>query len=106
LFYGQKISEPVETHRPRGRIDALAVLERHTSYVDRTLRGFQSQTAELKIEGAYEPCESSLAGAVAAATSVDIPAHAIGRVVVEMAVAWVGAAGPFATTTCPRAEIT
>jgi len=121
-----------------------AVLERHTSYVDRMLRGFQSQAAELKIEGVYEPCESSHAGAVAAVdrvlarnpgvtglvvhnevalpgviaalrdrgrvvpddvsvvavcpldvavgqplplTSVDIPAHAIGRVAVEMAVA-------------------
>ena len=131
-----------------------AVLERHTSYVDRMLRGFQSQTAELKIEGVYEPCESSHAGAVAAVdrvlarnpgitglivhnevalpgvlatlhdrgrvvpddvsvvavcpldvavgqplplTSVDIPAHAIGSVAVEMAMARIAGDQPAET---------
>ncbi len=121
-----------------------AVLERHTSYADRMLRGFTAQTAELGIDGVYEPCESSHPGAVAAVdrvlarmpgvtglvvhnevalpaviatlrergravpddislvavcpldvavgqhlplTSVDIPAHAIGRIAVEMAMA-------------------
>jgi DNA-binding LacI/PurR family transcriptional regulator len=121
-----------------------AVVERHTSYADRMLRGFTAQTAELGIDGVYEPCESSHPGAVAAVdhvlarmpgvtglvvhnevalpaviatlrerglavpddislvavcpldvavgqylplTSVDIPAHAIGRIAVEMALA-------------------
>jgi DNA-binding LacI/PurR family transcriptional regulator len=121
-----------------------AVVERHTSYADRMQRGFTAQTAELGIDGLYEPCESSHAGAVAAVdevlsrmpavtglvvhnevalpaiiatlrerglsvpgdislvavcpqdvavgqplplTSVDIPAQAIGRVAVEMAMA-------------------
>jgi DNA-binding LacI/PurR family transcriptional regulator len=131
-----------------------AVIERHTSYADRMLRGFTEQTAELGLEGVYEPCESSHAGAVAAVdrvlarmpgvtglvvhnevalpgviatlrergrsipedvsvvavcpqdialgqplplTSVDIPADAIGRVAVEMAMARVAGEQPTET---------
>jgi DNA-binding LacI/PurR family transcriptional regulator len=131
-----------------------AVMERHTSYADRMLRGFTEQTAELGLEGVYEPCESSHAGAVAAVdrvlarmpgvtglvvhnevalpgviatlrergrsipedvsvvavcpqdialgqplplTSVDIPADAIGRVAVEMAMARVAGEQPTET---------
>lgn len=131
-----------------------AVLDRHTSYADRMLRGFTAQTAELAIAGIHEPCESSPAGAVAAVdrvlarmpevtglvvhnevalpaviatlreraiavpegisivavcpldvavgqplplTSVDIPAHAIGRVAVEMAMARVAGDQPAET---------
>ena len=131
-----------------------AVIERHTSYADRLLRGFTEQTAELGLEGVYEPCESSHAGAVAAVdrvlarmpgvtglvvhnevalpgviatlrergrsipedvsvvavcpqdialgqplplTSVDIPADAIGRVAVEMAMARVAGEQPTET---------
>jgi len=131
-----------------------AVLERHTSYADRMLRGFTAQTAELGIDGVYEPCESSHTGAVAAVdrvlarmpgvtglvvhnevalpaviatlrergrvvpddislvavcpldvavgqplplTSVDIPAHAIGRIAVEMAMARVAGEQPAET---------
>lgn len=131
-----------------------AVLERHTSYADRMLRGFTAEAAELGIEGVSEPCESSPAGAVAAVdsvlarlpgvtglvvhnevalpaviatlreraiavpddisvvavcpldvavgqplplTSVDIPAHAIGRVAVEMAMARVAGEQPAET---------
>jgi DNA-binding LacI/PurR family transcriptional regulator len=131
-----------------------AVIERHTSYADRMLRGFTAQTAELGLEGVYEPCESSHAGAVAAVdrvlarmpgvtglvvhnevalpgviatlrergrsipedvsvvavcpqdiaigqplplTSVDIPADAIGRVAVEMAMARVAGEQPTET---------
>jgi DNA-binding LacI/PurR family transcriptional regulator len=47
-----------------------AVLERHTSYADRMLRGFTAETAALGIDGVYEPCESSPTGAVAAVDSV------------------------------------
>ena len=132
-----------------------AVLERHTSYADRMLRGFQAQAAAApRIEGVYEPCESSHAGAVDAVdrvlaripdvtgvivhnevalpgvvaalrdrglavpgdisvvavcpydvavgqplplTSVDIPAHAIGRVAVEMAMDRIGGDQPAET---------
>jgi len=131
-----------------------AVIERHTSYAGRMLRGFTEQTAELGLEGVYEPCESSHAGAVAAVdrvlarmpgvtglvvhnevalpgviatlrergrsipedvsvvavcpqdialgqplplTSVDIPADAIGRVAVEMAMARVAGEQPTET---------
>jgi DNA-binding LacI/PurR family transcriptional regulator len=131
-----------------------AVIERHTSYADRMLRGFTEQTAELGLEGVYETCESSQAGAVAAVdrvlarmpgvtglvvhnevalpgviatlrergrsipedvsvvavcpqdialgqplplTSVDIPADAIGRVAVEMAMARVAGEQPTET---------
>lgn len=131
-----------------------AVIERHTSYAERMLRGFTEQTAELGLEGVYETCESSHAGAVAAVdrvlarmpgvtglvvhnevalpgviatlrergrsipedvsvvavcprdialaqplplTSVDIPADAIGRVAVEMAMARVAGEQPTET---------
>jgi DNA-binding LacI/PurR family transcriptional regulator len=131
-----------------------AVVQRHTSYADRMLRGFTAQTAELGIDGLYEPCESSHAGAIAAVdrvlarmpgvtglvvhnevalpaiiatlrergrtvpddislvavcpldiavgqplplTSVDIPAHAIGGVAVEMAMARVAGKQPAET---------
>ena len=131
-----------------------AVLERHTSYADRMLRGFTAQTAALGIEGLDEPCESSHAGAIAAVdrvlarnpaitglivhnevalpavvatlrgrgrsvpddvsvvavcpqdvavgqplplTSVDIPATAIGRIAVEMALARVDGNQPAET---------
>jgi DNA-binding LacI/PurR family transcriptional regulator len=131
-----------------------AVLERHTSYADRMLRGFAAETAALGIEGVYEPCESSPTGAVTAVdgvlarmpgvtglvvhnevalpavvatlreravavpddislvavcpldvavgqplplTSVDIPAHVIGRVAVEMAMARVAGEQPAET---------
>jgi len=47
-----------------------AVVERHTSYADRLRRGFTTQIAELDIEGVYEPCESSHAGALAAVDRV------------------------------------
>jgi DNA-binding LacI/PurR family transcriptional regulator len=131
-----------------------SVVERHTSYADRMLRGFTAQTAELGIDGRYEPCESSHAGAVAAVdsvlaqrpgvtglvvhnevalpaviatlrergravpddvsvvavcpqdvavgqplplSSVDIPATAIGRIAVEMALARIGSEQPAET---------
>ncbi len=131
-----------------------AVLERHTSYADRMLRGFTAQIAELGLEGIYEPCESSPTGALVAVdqvlqrmpdvtamvvhnevalpavigtlrergkvipddislvavcpldiavgqpiplTAVDIPALAIGRVAVEMAVARVAGTLPAET---------
>ena len=131
-----------------------AVVERHTSYAETMLRGFTAQTAELGIDGLYEPCESSPAGAIAAVdrvlarmpavtglvvhnevalpaiiatlrergltvphdislvavcpldvavgqplplTSVDIPAQAIGRVAVEMAMARVAGELPAQT---------
>jgi DNA-binding LacI/PurR family transcriptional regulator len=131
-----------------------AVVERHTSYADRMLRGFTAQTAELGVEGIYEPCESSPAGAIAGVdrvlarmpavtglvvhnevalpaiiatlrergrtvpddislvavcpldvalgqplplTAVDIPAQAIGRVAVEMAMARVAGELPAQT---------
>ncbi|MGW6131770.1 LacI family DNA-binding transcriptional regulator [Cellulomonas sp. NPDC055163] len=131
-----------------------AVLERHTSYADRMYRGFTQQSAELGLDHAYEPCESSHSGAVDAVdrvlarmphvtglvvhnevalpaviatlrergravpddlslvavcpqdialgqpvplTSVDIPAHAIGRVAVEMAMSRVAGDQPAET---------
>ena len=121
-----------------------AVLERHTSYADRMLRGFTAETRELGLVAVAVSCESSHTGAIAAVdevlesmpdvtalvvhnevalpaviatlrergrrvpddmslvavcpedvavgqplplTSVDIPAHVIGRVAVEMAMA-------------------
>jgi len=121
-----------------------AVLERHTSYADRMLRGFTAESTELGLDTIAVSCESSHTGAIAAVdqvlermpdvtalvvhnevalpaviatlrergrsvprdislvavcpedvavgqplplTSVDIPAHAIGRVAVEMAMA-------------------
>lgn len=124
-----------------------AVLERHTSYAERMMRGFTAEAAEAGLAAVVEPCESSMAGAVGAVdrvlerlpdvtgvvvhnevalpwvvatfadrgrhvpedvsvvavcppdvavgqplplTGVDIPAHAIGRVAVEMAMARVG----------------
>jgi DNA-binding LacI/PurR family transcriptional regulator len=130
------------------------VLERHTSYADRMLRGFTAEIAELGIDGIYEPCELSQAGGVAAVervlgrmpgvtglvvhnevalpavvatlrdrsvavpddisliaicpldvavgqplplTAVDIPAHVIGRVAVEMAMARVAGEQPAET---------
>lgn len=130
------------------------VLERHTSYADRMLRGFTAETADLGIDGIYEPCELSQAGGVAAVgrvlgrmpgvtglvvhnevalpavvatlrdravavpddisliaicpldvavgqplplTAVDIPAHVIGRVAVEMAMARVAGEQPAET---------
>ncbi|MFC8191789.1 LacI family DNA-binding transcriptional regulator [Cellulomonas sp. NPDC057328] len=131
-----------------------AVLERHTSYADRMLRGFTQEVADAGLEGVTEPCESSMAGAVEAVdrvlerlpdvtglvvhnevalpwvvatlrdrgrhvpddvsvvavcppdvatnqplplTSVDIPAHTIGKVAVEMAMARVEADEPAET---------
>ena len=121
-----------------------AVLERHTSYADRMLRGFSLEAAALGLTSTVQPCESSHSGAVEAVdavlarmpdvtgvvvhnevalpavlatlrergrhvpddmsivaicphdvavgqptplTAVDIPAHTIGRVAVEMAMA-------------------
>ncbi len=121
-----------------------AVLERHTSYAERMMRGFTRGAADAGVEGVVEPCESSTVGAVDAVdrvlsrlpdvtgivvhnevalpwvlstlrdrgrhvpddvsvvavcppdvalgqplpvTSVDIPAHTIGKVAVEMAMA-------------------
>ncbi|HEX5331599.1 MAG TPA: LacI family DNA-binding transcriptional regulator [Cellulomonas sp.] len=131
-----------------------AVLERHTSYADRMLRGFTAESRELGLVAVAVSCESSHTGAIAAVdqvlesmpdvtalvvhnevalpaviatlrergrrvpddmslvavcpedvavgqplplTSVDIPAHAIGRVAVEMAMARVEAEQPAET---------
>ena len=121
-----------------------AVLERHTSYAERLLRGFRSAVAELDVDAVHVSCESSQTGAVEAVdrlltdmpdvtavivhnevalpyvvaalrergcstpenvsvlavcpadvadaqpvplTSIDLPAHTIGRVAVEMTMA-------------------
>ena len=121
-----------------------AVLERHTSYAERLLRGFRSEVAERGVDAVHVSCESSQTGAVEAVdqlladmpdvtavivhnevalpyvvaalrargcstpenisvlavcppdvadaqpvplTSIDLPAHTIGRVAVEMAMA-------------------
>jgi len=139
-----------------------AVLERHTSYADRMLRGFTAQSAELGLVTVAVSCESSHTGAIAAVdqvlermpdvtalvvhnevalpaviatlrergrrvpddislvavcpedialgqplplTSVDIPAHVIGRVAVEMAMARVEGEQP-AETRLLRAVLT
>ncbi|QCB94279.1 LacI family DNA-binding transcriptional regulator [Cellulomonas shaoxiangyii] len=131
-----------------------AVLERHTSYAERMLRGFTQEVADAGLEGVFEPCESDMAGAVASVdrvlerlpdvtglvvhnevalpwvvatlrergrrvpddvsvvavcpadvatnqplplTSVDIPAHTIGKVAVEMATARIEADQPAET---------
>ena len=121
-----------------------AVLERHTSYAERLLRGFRAEAAQLDVHAIHISCESSQTGAVQAVdrlltempdvtavivhnevalpyvvaalrergcntpenisvlavcpadvadaqpvplTSIDLPAHTIGRVAVEMAMA-------------------
>ncbi|PVU83661.1 LacI family transcriptional regulator [Cellulomonas sp. WB94] len=131
-----------------------AVLERHTSYADRMLRGFTAESRELALVSVAVSCESSHTGAIAAVdevlasmpdvtalvvhnevalpaviatlrergrrvpddislvavcpedvavgqplplTSVDIPAHVIGRVAVEMAMARVEGEQPAET---------
>src|SRR5690606_8170969 len=43
-----------------------AVLERHTSYAERLLRGFRSAVAELGVDAVHVSCESSQTGAVEA----------------------------------------
>ena len=63
------------------------VLERHTSYADRMLHGFTAQIAALGIEGLYEPCESSHAGAVAAVDRVLTRNPAITALIVHNEVA-------------------
>ncbi|MBO0901494.1 LacI family DNA-binding transcriptional regulator [Cellulomonas sp. zg-ZUI199] len=131
-----------------------AVLERHTSYAERMIRGFTQATSDAGVEGIVEPCESSMVGAVDAIdrvlarqpdvtalvvhnevalpwvlaalrergrrvpddvsvlavcppdvavgqplplTSIDIPAHTIGTVAVEMAMARVEKSAPAET---------
>ena len=131
-----------------------AVLDRHTSYAERMIHGFEQAARVAGVEGVVEPCAPSMAGAVAAVdavlarlpgvtglvvhnetalpwvlsslrdrgrrvpedvsvvgvcpadvagdqplelTHVDIPAHAIGRVAVEMAMARVQRAEPAET---------
>ena len=131
-----------------------AVIARHTSYADRMLRGFTTESTELGLNTIAVSCESSHTGAIAAVdhvlermpdvtalvvhnevalpaviatlrergrsvpqdismvavcpedvavgqplplTSVDIPAHAIGRVAVEMAMARVEGEQPAET---------
>ena len=41
-----------------------AVLDRHTTYAQRMVRGFRSETERLGVEAVFEPCESSHSGAV------------------------------------------
>ena len=47
-----------------------AVLERHTSYADRMLRGFTAETRELGLVAVAVSCESSHTGAIAAVDEV------------------------------------
>lgn len=46
------------------------VLDRHTTYAQRTVRGFEQESAHLGLEAVFEPCESSHAGAVDAVDRV------------------------------------
>jgi DNA-binding LacI/PurR family transcriptional regulator len=41
-----------------------AVLDRHTTYAQRMVRGFRSETERTGVDAVFEPCESSHAGAV------------------------------------------
>lgn len=47
-----------------------AVLDRHTTYAARMVRGFTEETAGRGVDAVFEPCESSHAGAVAAVDRV------------------------------------
>jgi DNA-binding LacI/PurR family transcriptional regulator len=47
-----------------------AVLDRHTTYAQRMVRGFGSEAQRVGIESVFEPCESSHAGAVDAVERV------------------------------------
>ena len=64
-----------------------AVVERHTSYADKMHRGFTAQTAELGVDGLYEPCESSHAGAIAVVDRVLAQMPAVTGLVVHNEVA-------------------
>ncbi|SDD54016.1 transcriptional regulator, LacI family [Sanguibacter gelidistatuariae] len=132
----------------------LAVLERHTTYAERLLRGFNAEVAEIGVQAVHVSCESSQTGAVDAVdrlladmpdvtgvvvhnevalpyvvsalrergrgtpenisvlavcpsdvaeaqpvplTSINLPAHAIGQVAVEMAMARLDHAQPAET---------
>ena len=68
-----------------------AVLDRHTSYAERMIRGFTRGAAEAGLTGLVEPCESSMSGAVAAVDRVLAALPDVTALVVhnEVALPWV-----------------
>ncbi|MBO9569123.1 MAG: LacI family DNA-binding transcriptional regulator [Cellulomonas iranensis] len=68
-----------------------AVLDRHTSYAERMIRGFTRGAAEAGLTGLVEPCESSMAGAVTAVDRVLAALPDVTALVVhnEVALPWV-----------------
>ncbi len=68
-----------------------AVLDRHTSYAERMIRGFTRGAAESGLTGLVEPCESSMSGAVAAVDRVLAALPDVTALVVhnEVALPWV-----------------
>ena len=75
-------------HRQIGLVGSPAlVLERHTTYADRLLRGFRSEAAERGLSAVAIPCESSREGAVEAVDALLDRAPGLTAVVVHNEVA-------------------